>query len=132
MQETRDSCLIPGLGRSPGEGNGNLLKYFLAWRIPGQRSLATVHRVAKSWTWLKQHSTHRSIRFPKLTVSQFWYKPTTWVSFIWGHTVLPMWDFGFLPKGTKISMLMLILLAVLKCLIQELMPFASIHATVTS
>ena len=46
--------------------------------------------------------------------------------------MLPMWDFGFLPKGTKISMLMLILLAVLKCLIQELMPFASIHATVTS
>ena len=23
-----DSCLIPGSGRSPGEGNGNLLRYF--------------------------------------------------------------------------------------------------------
>ena len=28
-----DTGLIPGLGRSPGEGNGNLLQYF-AWRIP--------------------------------------------------------------------------------------------------
>ena len=24
---TRDSCLIPGWGRSPGEGNGNPLQY---------------------------------------------------------------------------------------------------------
>ena len=28
-----DQGLIPGLGRSPGEGNGNLLQYF-AWEIP--------------------------------------------------------------------------------------------------
>ena len=42
---------IPGLGRSPGEGNGNPLQYSClenpmdrgAWR-------ATVHRVEKSWT----------------------------------------------------------------------------------
>ena len=27
MQETRDAGLIPGLGRSPGEGNGNPLQY---------------------------------------------------------------------------------------------------------
>ena len=27
-----DTGLIPGLGRSPGEGNGNPLQY-LAWRI---------------------------------------------------------------------------------------------------
>ena len=25
---------IPGLGRSPGEGNGNPLQYSLAWKIP--------------------------------------------------------------------------------------------------
>ena len=31
--DERDMGLIPGLGRSPGEGNGNLLQ-FLAWRIP--------------------------------------------------------------------------------------------------
>ena len=42
---------IPGLGRSPGERNGNPLQYAClenpmdrgAWR-------ATVHRVSKSWT----------------------------------------------------------------------------------
>ena len=28
-----DSSLIPGLGRSPGGGNGNPLQY-LAWKIP--------------------------------------------------------------------------------------------------
>ena len=47
----RDSGLIPGLGRFPGEGNGNPLQYSClenamdreAWR-------ATVHRVAKSRT----------------------------------------------------------------------------------
>ena len=48
-----DPGLIPGLGRSPGEGNSN----------PGQYSClensmdrgfwqATVHRIAKSWTRL--------------------------------------------------------------------------------
>ena len=26
--DVRDAGLIPGLGRSPGEGNGNLLHYF--------------------------------------------------------------------------------------------------------
>ena len=29
-----DPGSIPGLGRSPGEGNGNPLQY-LAWKIPG-------------------------------------------------------------------------------------------------
>ena len=49
MQETRDAGLIPGLGRSPGEGNGNPLQYSClensmdrgAWWV-------TVHRVTKS------------------------------------------------------------------------------------
>ena len=48
-----DAGLIPGLGRSPGEGNGYLLQYSClenpmdrgAWR-------AIVHGVAKSWTRL--------------------------------------------------------------------------------
>ena len=29
-----DLGLIPGWGRSPGEGNGNLLQYFHAWKTP--------------------------------------------------------------------------------------------------
>ena len=40
MQEmSRDVGSIPGLGRSPGEGNGNHSS-ILAWEIHGQRSLA--------------------------------------------------------------------------------------------
>ena len=55
----KDEGLIPGLGRSPGEGHGNPLQYSClenpmdrgAWR-------AADHRAAKSWTWLKQLNTH--------------------------------------------------------------------------
>ena len=36
---TGDAGLIPGLGRSPGEGNGNLLQYSWSGKSEGQRSL---------------------------------------------------------------------------------------------
>ena len=57
--DARDMGLIPGSGRSPGEGHGNLFQYSYlenpmdrgAWR-------ATVHRIIKSWTWLKWLSKH--------------------------------------------------------------------------
>ena len=53
-----DMGSIPGLKRSPGEGNGNTFQYSClenpmdrgAWR-------AAVHGVAKSWTWLRWLST---------------------------------------------------------------------------
>ena len=50
----RDMGLIPGLGRYPGEGNGNPLQYSCL-ENPTDRGAcwATVHRVAKSWTRLK-------------------------------------------------------------------------------
>ena len=56
--DERDVGSIPGSGRSPGEGMGNPLQHSClenaldrgAWR-------ATVCRVAKSRTWLKQLST---------------------------------------------------------------------------
>ena len=35
-----DSGLIPGLGRSPGEGNGNPLQHSCLENLIGQRSLA--------------------------------------------------------------------------------------------
>ena len=38
--DTRDLGLIPGLGRSPGGGNGNPLQYFCLENPHGQRSLA--------------------------------------------------------------------------------------------
>ena len=65
-----DPGSIPGLGRSPGEGNGNPLQYSYlgnpmdrgAWR-------AAVHGVTKSRTWLSEHAhscilnlTHTSLR----------------------------------------------------------------------
>ena len=41
--------LIPGLGRSPGEGNGNPLQYScLENSMDGRAWWATVHQVAKS------------------------------------------------------------------------------------
>ena len=44
---------IPGLGRSPGEGNGNLLQYScLENPMDGGAWWATVHGVAKSPTQL--------------------------------------------------------------------------------
>ena len=51
--------LIPGLGRSPGEGHGNLLQYSCL-ENPINRGIwrATVHSVAKSQTGLKQLSIH--------------------------------------------------------------------------
>ena len=53
-----DLSSIPGLGRCPGEGNGNLLPAFLPGEFHGQRSLGTVHWVAKSKTWLSDFHTH--------------------------------------------------------------------------
>ena len=47
-----DLGLIPGLGRSPGEGNGYPLQYsYLENPMVRGARWAVVHRVAKSWTW---------------------------------------------------------------------------------
>ena len=44
---------IPGLGRSPGEGNGYPLQYScLVNSMDREVWQATVHRVAESWTQL--------------------------------------------------------------------------------
>ena len=55
--DARDKSLIPGLGRSPGGGNGNLLQYSClensmdmgAWQ-------ATVYGVTESWKRLHTHA----------------------------------------------------------------------------
>ena len=51
--DTGDTGLIPGSGKSPGEGNGNPLQYSCL-ENPLDRGVwwATVHRVAKSQTRL--------------------------------------------------------------------------------
>ena len=56
--DLRDVGLIPGLGRCPGEGNGNPLQYSCL-ENPMDRGAwwAIVHGVAKGQTQLKQLST---------------------------------------------------------------------------
>ena len=58
-----DLGLIPGLGRSPGEGNGNPLHYScLENPMDGEAWQATVHGMTKSRTWLSSftHSLYAS------------------------------------------------------------------------
>ena len=66
--DARDLGSIPGSGRSPGEGNGNPLQYSCL-ENPMDRGAwwATVHGVAKSWTWLSNWvCTHTpTLRTPK-------------------------------------------------------------------
>ena len=53
-----DPGSIPGLGRSPGEGNGNPLQYsFLENPMDKGARWATVHRVAKSQTRLSEFTS---------------------------------------------------------------------------
>ena len=54
-----DAGSIPRSWRSPREGNGNPLQYSCL-KISMDRGTwwATVHRVARNWTWWKRFSTH--------------------------------------------------------------------------
>ena len=55
---TGDLGSIPGLGRYPGEGNGNPLQYScLENRMDRRAWLAAVHGVAKSWTRLSNFTS---------------------------------------------------------------------------
>ena len=64
-----DLDLIPGLGRSLEKGMVNHSS-IVAWRIPWSRGVqqATVHGVAKSWTWLSDfHFTSLPAEIPGKT-----------------------------------------------------------------
>ena len=57
-----DAGLIPESRRSPGEGNGKQLQYScLENPIDREAWWATVHRVTRSQTWLKQLRTDASL-----------------------------------------------------------------------
>ena len=68
--DIRDTGSIPGSGRSPGGGHGNLLQYSCL-QNPKDRGAwqATVHGVTKSWTRLKRFSTEHSVATRKLKVT---------------------------------------------------------------
>ena len=71
-----DLSLLPGWGRSPGEGNGNPLQdSFLENPMDRETWQTTVHRVAKSQLWLKQVSTHASMRSDFHLVFGAWLNP---------------------------------------------------------
>ena len=54
LAKARDTAWIPGSGRSPGVGNGNLLQWFLPGKSHGQRSLVDYSPWGhKSWTRLR-------------------------------------------------------------------------------
>ena len=84
--DVRDMDLIPGSGRSPGEGKGYPLQYSCllnpkdrgAWR-------AIVHRVAKSWTWLKQLSTEHRTAHQFLSEKGLDKTPNWLIPFTFGH-----------------------------------------------
>ena len=60
----RDVGLIPGLGQSPGGGHGKPLQYsFLENTMDRGAWWTMVHKVTKSWTWLKWLSTHTAATF---------------------------------------------------------------------
>ena len=58
-----DPGSIPGLGKSPGEGNVNPLQYScLENPMDGEARQVTVHGVAKSWTQLSDHHTQKPVK----------------------------------------------------------------------
>ena len=60
--DVKDAGVIPGSGRSPGEGHGNPLKYSCLENPMDRRAWwATVHRVAKSQTQQKSLGTAQQI-----------------------------------------------------------------------
>ena len=67
--DVRDTVSIPGSGRSPG-GEMATHSSIHPWRIPMDRRAwwVIVHRVAKSWTWLKRLSMHTCFSYLFYTV----------------------------------------------------------------
>ena len=72
--DARDTGLIPGSGRSPGEGNGNPLQYSCLENSMGREPWrAIAHGIAKSWTKLnKEHSVFDSQLKTTTTTTTSW------------------------------------------------------------
>ena len=78
--DIRDKGSIPGLGRSPGGGNGNPFQYSCLENLMDRGAWwATVDRVAKSRTWMRRFSTHKdsSTQKPDWTICSS-HSPSFW------------------------------------------------------
>ena len=61
-RDIRDVGSVPGLGRSPGEGNGKSLQYSCLENLRDRGAWwDTVYGVSKSWKGLKQLRMHAYI-----------------------------------------------------------------------
>ena len=70
-----DPGSIPGLGRSPGEGNGNPLRYYcLESPMDREAWKATLHGIAKSQTRL---SDFTSLHLESKEIFRFLFSPFT-------------------------------------------------------
>ena len=70
--DVRDAGSIPGSGRSPRGGHSNPLQYSCL-ENPTYRGAwwATLHGVAKSWTWLKWLSSRSSSSSSRVTMQYY-------------------------------------------------------------
>ena len=69
---TGNTGSILGLGRSPGGGHGNPLQYSCLENLTDRGAWqATIHRVAKSQTWLKWLSRH-TCKAQIVCISMYW------------------------------------------------------------
>ena len=72
--DVRDAGVIPGLGKTPGEESGNPLQYpCLDNSMDRGAWWAMLHRVAKSWAWLKRFSMHACMHYQRAVSSFFPY-----------------------------------------------------------
>ena len=57
------SSFNPWVGKIPWSRKQQPIPVFLPGKLPGQRSQAAVHGVAKSWTWLSTHTHTHTLFF---------------------------------------------------------------------
>ena len=70
-EDIRDTGSIPGSERSLGGGHGNPFQYACLKNAMDRRVWqATVHKVAKNWTQLKQLSMHAWYQFSSCIINK--------------------------------------------------------------
>ena len=85
--DTGDMGSIPGLGRSPGGGNGNPFQYSCLKNPMGREAWrARVYGVTKSWTWLSSSSKNLFFLWPQVKNAAANVLRETWL--IYKHTRL--------------------------------------------